>query len=163
MNKEKENHICNGKRDELEEILLRMHEAKEKLIQLMETEKEVPSLLKEKGDIECAEYVCMMLDSSLKMLEKAISHIANLKSHYQDMENDTPAMKINTPAGILLAEKKGTWDEYPGFYISVESGDGETREIACVEYNTIKGCLQVLAYDKGEDSPSDIIEIRRGI
>lgn len=67
-------------------------------------------------------------------------------------------IRVNTPMGTLCAERKGTLTEYPGFYVSLANGKEDT-EYAIVEYDQVKGCVQVVVY-KDDALEPDIIAVR---
>lgn len=69
-------------------------------------------------------------------------------------------MEIQTPAGTLIIESKGSYDEYPGIYVSMENG----APVATVEYTPERfdgtSGIQVLAWsDACAEEASDSISV----
>ena len=55
--------------------------------------------------------------------------------------------RIKTPAGYLLVETKGAYDEYPGVWVSLSAdGEEEGELITCIEYDTLREVIQTCTY-----------------
>lgn len=70
-------------------------------------------------------------------------------------------LTVKTPAGAIFVEAKGTYDEYPGFYICKDNKDKD--EIAMVEFDTERGEIQTVTYMEGKDDPAYLVDYRTGI
>ncbi len=68
-------------------------------------------------------------------------------------------IKVQTPSGELIAEAKGTMDEYPGFYIYKGT---KSDILAVVEYDNPDEEFLIVGYSKNEDLPMAIIEYSTG-
>ena len=75
-------------------------------------------------------------------------------------------MKIKTPAGYMIVEEKGTEDEYPGIYVSF-SKDGKGKDIgtliATVEYDSLSGVHQTVAYAMEQDEATNVVVWETGV
>ena len=72
-------------------------------------------------------------------------------------------LSIKTPKGIMTAEAKGAYNEYPGFYIAMEDGYEEGDPLmATVEYDTANGRLQIASYRKGSDDLNTLTDYDTG-
>ena len=69
-------------------------------------------------------------------------------------------LTVKTPAGAIFVEAKGTYDEYPGFYICKDN-EGKD-EIAMVEFDTGRGEIQTVTYMEGKDEPGYLVDYRTG-
>lgn len=66
-------------------------------------------------------------------------------------------IEMETPAGTLVAEKKGAKDEYPGFFIYLDDDI-----VACTEFDTTEKQFKTETYCKEYDEPSHIIMYEDG-
>ena len=63
----------------------------------------------------------------------------------------------------MTAEAKGTYDEYPGFFIAMEDGYEEGDPLmATVEYDTSNDRLQIAGYRKGSDDLNTLTDYDTG-
>lgn len=69
-------------------------------------------------------------------------------------------LRVKTPGGTLIAEAKGTFDEYPGFFIGrdTESQDGL---LAMVEYDP-EYSFQTVLYRDGQDDAAYLVDHKTG-
>lgn len=79
------------------------------------------------------------------------------------VEEELKKLSVKTPKGVMTAEAKGTYDEYPGFFIAMESGYDECDPLmATVEYDTANGRLQIAGYRKGSDDLNTLTDYDTG-
>lgn len=73
-------------------------------------------------------------------------------------------LRRRTPLGTLKASYKPT-DDYPGFYVDIiREKDRIAQPVCNVEYDSDKGCIQVVVYSDvngatDDTPPSHVIEI----
>jgi hypothetical protein len=79
------------------------------------------------------------------------------------VEEEPKKLSVKTPKGVMTAEAKGTYDEYPGFFIAMESGYDECDPLmATVEYDTFNDRLQIAGYMKGSDALNTLNDFDTG-
>lgn len=81
------------------------------------------------------------------------------------MKAENKKFRVKTPAGYLMVEAKGAYDEYPGVYISFSKNGKEYdagNMIACVEYITGENEIRTETYVKDREDPVDIREWETG-
>ena len=79
------------------------------------------------------------------------------------VEDEPKKLSVKTPKGIMTAEAKGTYDEYPGFFIAMEDGYEEGDPLmATVEYDTSNDRLQIAGYRKGSDDLNTLTDYDTG-
>lgn len=79
------------------------------------------------------------------------------------VEDEPKKLSVKTPKGIMTAEAKGTYDEYPEFFIAMEDGYEEGDPLmATVEYDTSNGRLQIAGYRKGSDDLNTLTDYDTG-
>lgn len=90
----------------------------------------------------------------------------NLTDKPAEADNDTAMagkLSVKTPKGIMYAETKGTYGEYPGFFISMEEGYCDSDPLmATVEYDTANKRLQIAGYMKGSDALNTLNDFDTG-
>lgn len=110
-------------------------------------------------------YVSEVVNEHMKALKSEIKDVSLLAS-YLDSQCDSNAeenksLKIETPAGTLVVEAKGSFDDYPGIYVYLE--DGEAKEIvACVECCTTSKEILTETYCSQNDEPINIVQYSDG-
>ena len=74
---------------------------------------------------------------------------------------EAKTIKVNTPAGVIVAEVKGSVDDYPGIWI-FKDDNKPFNMMAAVEYNTPDERFQIEGYQTGMDEPRVMIDYETG-
>ena len=77
-------------------------------------------------------------------------------------KEETDKLSVKTPKGVMTAEVKGAYNEYPGFFISIEEGHCGSDIMATVEYDTCHDRLQIIGYMKNSDEPITLTDYDTG-
>ncbi len=74
---------------------------------------------------------------------------------------EAKTIKVNTPAGVIVAEVKGSVDDYPGIWIFNDDSK-PFNMMAAVEYSTPDERFQIEGYQTGTDEPRVMIDYETG-
>lgn len=77
-------------------------------------------------------------------------------------KEETDKLSVETPKGVMTTEAKGAYNEYPGFFISIEEGHCGSDIMATVEYDTCHDRLQIIGYMKNSDEPITLTDYDTG-
>lgn len=70
-------------------------------------------------------------------------------------------IKVQTPAGVIIAEAKGALNEYPGVWIYKNDRDADNM-LAAVEYSTPDKKFLIEGYCKDSEEPQVILDYENG-
>ncbi len=74
---------------------------------------------------------------------------------------EAKTIKVNTPAGVIVAEVKGSVNDYPGIWI-FKDDNKPFNMMAAVEYSTPDERFQIEGYQTGMDEPRVMIDYETG-
>jgi len=138
--------------------------------------KKIVEITKELANIRrIAENICADApgeDELTNAENEVFAELANLANSIgnigiESADNDGKEIRISTPAGDIVAETTGAYDEYPGIMVWNDGHDKSTDgRMALIEYDTDSDSghagLQVVAYARHEDEPVTIKDYETG-